>query len=293
MPSPWISEGSVTVAAGSKNVQGNGTAFLLRGAENGVFYCQGLSVPIEAVNAESGVAALTLAFGYPGAGGASLPYYIMPAPLVGQRMADALARVTEVLGRVQAGSFLQPNATGTLAQRAAFDGREQGFVYVRTDLASDYQVSVKRSSANANWGPWKSWLGAIGPQGPSGTNGTNGVGNYYDPSIEVPGKPIAGQEYNYLFVRSTTFASALAGARGVARIAGTVAPAVVSVLKKATLGAAGTQIGTLTFGTGSLTAVAAGTATTFAPGEIITFKMPSPQNATLTHLLFTLAGQRN
>lgn len=48
------------------------------------------------------------------------------------------------------GQGIQPGATGTLAQRAAFDGQAQNFVYLETDVAP-FQLFVKRSNTTADW----------------------------------------------------------------------------------------------------------------------------------------------
>lgn len=64
------------------------------------------------------------------------------------------------------GEGIQPDATGTLAQRDAFDNEPQGFVYLRTDIAP-FQLFVKASNGTADWaGPTP--IGGTAPVGDLG-----------------------------------------------------------------------------------------------------------------------------
>lgn len=49
-----------------------------------------------------------------------------------------------------AGQGIQPNATGTLAQRSTYDNQPQGFAYLETDI-SPFQLFVKNSNTTADW----------------------------------------------------------------------------------------------------------------------------------------------
>jgi hypothetical protein len=48
------------------------------------------------------------------------------------------------------GQGIEPDATGTLAERAAYDGAAQGFVYLRTDV-TPFELYVKASGASGDW----------------------------------------------------------------------------------------------------------------------------------------------
>jgi hypothetical protein len=64
------------------------------------------------------------------------------------------------------GIGLQPDATGTLAQRSAYDGQAQGFKYLETDV-SPFRFWVKASNASADWaGP--DYIGGNFPVGDMG-----------------------------------------------------------------------------------------------------------------------------
>src|SRR5437868_1885590 len=129
-----ITTGAVTVAAGSLTVTGIDTDWLLSAANGGTFYCQGMAVPIATVNSNTSI---TLYFGFPGLTGTAVAYAIDPVSESRASLTAALANMASAIRRLEAGTWLQPNATGTLAQRAAYDGSAQGFVYARTDVAND------------------------------------------------------------------------------------------------------------------------------------------------------------
>ncbi|WP_316184744.1 hypothetical protein [Bradyrhizobium sp. SZCCHNRI1003] len=64
------------------------------------------------------------------------------------------------------GVGLQPNASGTLAQRAAYDGQAQGFEYLETDV-SPFRLFVKASNTSGDWaGP--TYIGGNFPVGDMG-----------------------------------------------------------------------------------------------------------------------------
>ena len=70
------------------------------------------------------------------------------------------------------GVGLQPDATGTLAQRSTYDGQTQGFKFLETDV-SPFRLFVKASNTSADWaGPM--YVGGTAPVGDLGAV-TDGV----------------------------------------------------------------------------------------------------------------------
>jgi hypothetical protein len=64
------------------------------------------------------------------------------------------------------GQGIEPDATGTLAERDAYDDEPQGFVYLRTDV-TPFELYVKASAASGDWaGP-----SSIGGEGAGGSHG--------------------------------------------------------------------------------------------------------------------------
>jgi len=100
-----------------------------------------------------------------------------------------------------------------------------------------------------------------------------------------PGSPAAGQVIErYIFATAVTFSAGLGGSYG---SAGTAATAVANF----TIAKNGTVIGTMSFAAGATGAsfTMASTAT-FAAGDVLTITAPSPADATLANLAWTLSG---
>lgn len=285
MPLQVVTAGTITVAGGSDQVVGAGTSFAVSDVAGGLLCCNGFAVPIESVADDTH---LTLALTWPGLGAGNQPYAIWRAPSGAASVLTAAQRLADVSKILQAATILQPDATGTHAQRAAYDGRPQGFVYVRTDV-TPMTVCIKRTDANGAWSGYTPF--GIGPQGPgglAGKAGTNGVGgNYFEPSLYIPAQPSAGQIItDTLIVRATQFAAGLAGSRAEAKVAPTDAPAVFSLRKN------GAQWATITFALGSKNGVFAGGAVSFAAGDNLSIVAPTPKNPALSKISITLAGTR-
>ena len=277
-----ISAGAVNLMAGSRTVTGVDTSWETSLITSGKFYAQGYVGHIDTVDSET---QLTLTRGWPGPTQANAAYDIEPFSETTLAMMQAVTAMAAAARRVDAGSFVDPDAIGVSdADRSAYDDRDKGFVFVKI-TSTDYLVSVKRSATHADWGAYTSWLPVKGDAGSPGAAGTNGVGNYYDPSIQIPGRPPTGELYKTVFVRPVNFPSSLAASIGKA---GTAADddAVFAFLKN------GVQFGTATFAAAATTATFAGTSTNFAPGDILSIVAPDPRDLTLADVLITLAGAR-
>jgi hypothetical protein len=102
----------------------------------------------QGVQGPAGIAGATGLRGLPGSTG---PASTVPGP-------------QGVKGDVGAG--LAPSATGTLAQRTAFDGQAQGYEYLQTDV-SPFRLFVKASNTTGDWaGP--TFIGGNFPVGDMG-----------------------------------------------------------------------------------------------------------------------------
>lgn len=99
------------------------------------------------------------------------------------------------------------------------------------------------------------------------------------------GSPGAGQVIQrYIFATPVTFPSGLGGSYGTAGTAATAA-ATFTIAKN------GTAVGTMDFAAGAASAsFTMATATTFAAGDVLTVTAPSPADATLANLAWTLTG---
>src|SRR5437764_5775924 len=100
-----------------------------------------------------------------------------------------------------------------------------------------------------------------------------------------PGSPGAGQVVErYIFATPVTFPAGLSGSYGTAGSAATAA-AVFAIAKN------GTAVGTMSFAAGMTGAsFTMASATAFAAGDVLTVTAPSPADATLANLAWTLSG---
>ena len=99
------------------------------------------------------------------------------------------------------------------------------------------------------------------------------------------GSPAAGQAVErYIFATAVTFPVGLGGSYG---SAGTAASAAANF----TIAKNGTSVGTMSFAAGAASAsFAMAWATAFAAGDVLTITAPSPADATLANLAWTLSG---
>ena len=100
-----------------------------------------------------------------------------------------------------------------------------------------------------------------------------------------PGSPAASQIVErYIFATAVTFPAGFAGSYAASGIAATAATTF-------TIAKNGSAIGTMQFAaSGSSASFAMASATTFAPGDLLTIAAPATPDATLANLAWTLAG---
>lgn len=266
--------GTASVATGSKIVTGANTFWKGRVSPGDLFGShQGLGIRI--VDVEDGQ--LTLAHDWPGRPQTASLYEIQLVP--DSVRAQETTRL--LLEKMQQGMFLEPDAFGSLAGRAQYNDEAEGFTYLRTDV-NPFLLYVKTSDAS---GAWSAGANFVGPAGSSGANGSNGAGDAYDIQINALSKPAQSEEFDHLFARTVTFPTNFAASRATVSTAPTGAAA-FAILKN------GTQVGTITFANGSKNGTFSGASTTFVAGDKLTIRAPSPRNATLSGMLFVLAGAR-
>lgn len=275
LPSHYNS-GTATVAVGDTAVTGQ-NSFWLDAVKPGDLFGthRGIGVRIAAVNSDT---SLTLAYPWPHLAQAAAPYEVQIIPDAG-RSIEAIRRL---LAQLSDGLWLNPDAYGTLAERANYNTAKKGFRFMRIDV-TPFQVSVKSADAS---GAWSGWTSLVGPKGDNGANGISPPGTFYDVAFEAAGRPAAGEEFSALFARSVAFPSALGGSVGRVNVAPTGSAAVFSIRKN------DAQFATLTFPVGSKSGVFAGTPTNFVNGDRLSIRAPATRNPALSDLLVTLSGNR-
>ena len=279
MPRQIYSIGTVSVTEGSATFTGQGTAWDLALVVGGILFVEGGEGPApiaEIVSNTEGV----LAFPWPGPTlvGASYAIYLETAQAASA--IEANARLAEIARRVQSGTFLQPDATGTLAQRAAHNAQDQGFVYIQSDV-DPFLVYIKTGPGPSDWSTGQPLRGEGGSPG---LPGVDGIGDRYSVVFSAEGRPGTAEEFRTLFADSVTFPEDLAGSVAVARVAAT-GEAVFSLRKN------GAEFATITFD-GADSGVFAGSGVVFVAGDIMTIVAPDPRDDTLAGLLFNIAGNR-
>lgn len=103
-----------------------------------------------------------------------------------------------------------------------------------------------------------------------------------------PGTPSDGATYHIMAPYAFTIPAALVGTHAYAGVAATVADADFSLSKN---GAA--AFGTIRFESGGGVTLIAASDTSFVPGDRLTITAPSPQNATLANVGFTIYARRS
>lgn len=270
--------GTVNVTAGSKTVRGNGTAWLIALVGGGLFTCQGFSAPIASITTDS---ELELDIPFVGSTGTAQSYSIFRETSTAADVIEANDRLAEIVQRLRAGSFLQPDATGTLAQRAAYDNEDQGFIYIQTDI-EPFLVYIKTANTPAAWSAGTPLVGPEGEPGPSG------AGDAYDIAFWDPGRAAAGETvFKIIVSRTVTFPAGLTNSQAIASTAATT-EAVWSIRRN------GVEFATMTFEPGATVAAFASTADTLAgSGDLITIVAPDSRDATLADITGVLAGTRS
>lgn len=269
----YYSDGTISVANGATSVAGTGTAWANLIKAGDILRKSGYSVRVASVETNNG---LTLTEPWPGTSLVAATYEI-EITFVGTEFLLATRRILEQLAT---GAYAQPDASGTLAERAAFDAEAEGFIYWQTDV-DPFLIFVKRSATSADWSA------GVSIQGPTGATGPTGAGDRYDIAFFDPARPAAAEEvFKTIFsAASVTFAASLSGSRAQAAVAAT-AEAVFSVKLN------GTEFGTFTFAAAGTVATFTGTLISVVAGDILTIVAPNPRDATLSGIFGTLAGSR-
>lgn len=170
----------------------------------------------------------------------------------------------------------------------------QGDIYIDPDGSPAGQIAIYDNSAWVYIAPNKGTVATVEDEdilvwfdGSAWTELPTGAPTPYDLGGSYIGAPTDGVIIlRYPMPRAMTFPASMTGSHGVSGVAAT-ASSVFSLRKN------GTQFGTMTFGVGSsIASFAAASQTSFAAGDVLTVMAPSPVDATLADIGFSLAGTR-
>jgi hypothetical protein len=166
MADSTYSAGTISLAEGGTLVSGALTAFASQ-VKPGDTLIQGATwAVIEAVASNT---SLTLAAAWPGAALTDEADYLILRTSVGWHSAvEVNARLTAIVAAIEAGRGFQPDATGTLTDRALNNTAAKGFIFVRTDV-TPFQIYIKASATSGDW------AGPTSMQGEPGEDGFDGA----------------------------------------------------------------------------------------------------------------------
>lgn len=167
----WYRQGNITLTAGSRAVTATGTAFIANVKESDTLLRNGASGVVESVDSNQ---ALTLREPWGGTSYTGPTYDILHTGSGWHSTVVVNELVVELIRKIESGLPLHPDATGTLAQRAAFDSRVPPFLYLRTDV-NPFLMYAKLSAALGDWSTGQSIQGPTGLQGPTGDTGATGA----------------------------------------------------------------------------------------------------------------------
>lgn len=160
------SYGTISVTQGSTLVTGTGVLFRTAVQGGDRLWTPDGNVTIADVPTQT---TLTLAWPWTGASIVDGAYEI--------RLTGDVTRAQEssriIFERLLQGLYVSPDATGTLTERAEFNGSPQGFTFWRTDV-TPFEIYVKASDASGDWAGPTSVQGPPGPQGEVGPSGEKG-----------------------------------------------------------------------------------------------------------------------
>jgi len=166
MADSTYSAGTISLAAGGLAVTGALTAFLSQ-VKPGDTLMKGAAVAVVATIPSN--TALTLEAPWPGPMLTDEAGYLILRTGMGWKSATEInARLVEIIAAIEAGRGFQPDATGTLADRAANDAAAKGFIFLRTDV-DPFELYVKASATSGDW------AGPTSLQGEDGEDGTPGA----------------------------------------------------------------------------------------------------------------------
>lgn len=200
MATSYYSTGTISLTNGSAVVTGNGTAWQIALVTNGwikPIVAGGHDLPIASVDSDTEI---TAEFAWQGPTG-TYPYSIQRDGDQVQDNAENAKNLTYLLQELRKGTLFKYDASGTLADRALFDGRPKGFSYLVLD--DEAELWVKASNTSGDWsGPYAYGTGPAGPMGPGGY--ANPRGTYAAETAYARNDAVLYNGSSYVALQATT-----------------------------------------------------------------------------------------
>lgn len=170
----YYKSGSVSIANGATTVTGASVTFVAQAKQGDTFISQGISAIIASV---SGNTQFDLLLPWEGTSLVNeTDYAILHTSADWHSIATVNDQITTLISKIDSGVPFQPDASGTLANRAVYDTAipDPSFFYLRTDV-DPWVIYAKLSAASGDWSAGVSMRGTDGSDGNPGVDGTDGI----------------------------------------------------------------------------------------------------------------------
>lgn len=170
-PTTIGSAGSLTVSSGGTAVTGSGTSWANQVYPGDTLYNG--SVLIGTVASVASNTSIALRAGANATVSSATTWQFARTSLMWHSTSVANDFLSKIMARFDVAVGVTPDASGTLAQRAAYNAAAQGFTYLRTDV-TPFELYAKVSATSGDWSSASTIQGAAGPQGVPGSTGATG-----------------------------------------------------------------------------------------------------------------------
>ena len=170
-PTTIGSAGSLTVSSGGTAVAGVGTSWANQVYPGDTLYNGSVLIGIVASVASN--TSLTLRAGANATVSSATTWQFARTSLMWHSTSVANDFLSKIMARFDIAIGVTPDASGTLAQRAAYNAAAQGFTYLRTDV-TPFELYAKVSATSGDWSSASTVQGSAGPPGVPGSQGIQG-----------------------------------------------------------------------------------------------------------------------
>jgi hypothetical protein len=166
------SAGTLSVTSGNTAVTGSGTLFASNVRSGDALYSNTTFMGFVAtVNSNTSITLRTAA---PSTLSSVTTWYFVHTSRDWNTTGATNDLLAKLLEQWRAGIGITPGASGTFAQRAAYNSAAQGFTYLRTDV-TPFELYAKASATSGDWVGPTTLQGALGPTGAAGPTGPTGA----------------------------------------------------------------------------------------------------------------------
>lgn len=234
MATSYYSTGSITLTNGSAVVAGSGTLWQTSLITNGVVFVEGEGNPLPILTVDSD-SQITSEINWTGPTG-TYSYAILRQTEQMQDNAENSRALAYIISEIRNGTMFKYDASGSLADRALYDGRPKGFGFLVLS-GTTANLYVKASATSGDWaGPFAYGAGPVGPAptlgigtvttrpaGQPATATISGSGGNYSLSLGLPAGELTPEDEAQLNAAVDAASLSAAEAAAYAEIVGAAA----------------------------------------------------------------------